>query len=408
MASYYRRDNGTYCVRVSNGMKNGKQELISTTYKPPKNHSEKEIQRGVKAFAELFEASVHSGIYVPGKRVKSEVNLFGMTVGAFAKGHYMKSIETCLSPNTVKFYNAVIEDIIIPSFGNIRLTDITAKHQQALVDYLASPGARTDKNNAKPLSASTVKRYATVFSSLMTEAQRMGYIEENPLRNGSVRFPKIKKEPVKAYSREEAAIFIEGLANETTRTRAMLMTALLLGLRRGEVVALKWEDIDWENRAIAINKSAYKKKGEPQALKAPKSVNSIREVYFSEMHKKVFLEWRAEQESERSAAGTKWNEQGFIFTNAVGNLVSLYSLTTLCSDYEERCGLRHLKFHGLRHTCGSLMVSGGADLETVKAVFGHESIRTTEQYLTPYDESKRRAADMLADIVTNKEREVAC
>lgn len=408
MASYYRRDNGTYCVRVSNGMKNSKQELISTTYKPPKNYSEKEIQRGVKAFAELFEASVHSGIYVPGKREKSALNPFGMTVEAFAKEHYYKFIETHLSPNTVKFYNAVIADIIIPSFGNIRLTDITAKHQQALVDYLAAPGARTDKGNDNPLSASTVKRYATVFSSLMTEAQHMGYIEQNPLRNGSVRFPKIKKEPVKAYSREEAAIFVEGLTGETPRTRAMLMTALLLGLRRGEVVALKWEDIDWKRRAINIDKSAYKKKGEPQALKPPKSTNSIREVYFSEMHKEVLLEWRTEQESERSAAGAKWNEQGFIFTNAVGNMFSLYSLTTLCSKYEERCGLRHLKFHGLRHTCGSLMVSGGADLETVKAVFGHESIRTTEQYLTPYDESKRRAADMLADIITNMESEVAC
>ena len=408
MASYYKRDNGTYCVRVSNGMKNGKQELISTTYKPPKNYSEKEIQRSVKAFAELFEASVHSGIYVPGKRVKTAVNPLGLTVETFAKEHYFKFIETHLSPNTVKFYNAVVEDIIIPSFGNIRLTDITAQHQQALVDYLASPGARTDKGNDNPLSAATVKRYATVFSSLMTEAQRMGYIEENPLRNGSVRFPKIKKEPVKAYSREEAAIFVDGLASESAKTRAMLMTALMLGLRRGEVVALKWEDIDFENRAITINKSAYKKKGEPQALKPPKSVNSIRDVYFSEMHKKVLLEWREEQAAERSAAGAKWDEQGFIFTNAVGNMFSLYSLTTLCSEYEERCGLRHLKFHGLRHTCGSLMVSGGADLETVKAVFGHESIRTTEQYLTAYDESKRRAADMLADIVTNKEREVAC
>ena len=214
----------------------------------------------MKAFAELFEASVHSGIYVPGKRVKTDINPLGMTVEAFAKEHYFKFIETHLSPNTVKFYNAVIADIIIPSFGNIRLTDVTAKHQQALVDYLASPGARTDKSNDEPLSAATVKRYTTVFSSLMTEAQRMGYVEGNPLRNGSVRFPKIKKEPVKAYSREEAAIFVDGLASESAKTRAMLMTALMLGLRRGEVVALKWEDIDFENRATTINKSAYKKK----------------------------------------------------------------------------------------------------------------------------------------------------
>ena len=65
---------------------------------------------------------------------------------------------------------------------------------------------------------------------------------------------------MKAYSREEAAIFVDGLASESAKTRAMLMTALMLGLRCGEVVALKWEDIDFENRATTINKSAYKKK----------------------------------------------------------------------------------------------------------------------------------------------------
>ncbi|MBQ3013931.1 MAG: hypothetical protein IJD75_02175 [Clostridia bacterium] len=71
MASYYRRTNGTYCVRVSNGCKDGKQELVSTTYKPPTGYTEKQIQRGVKEFAELFEASVHGGFYMPGKRAKT-------------------------------------------------------------------------------------------------------------------------------------------------------------------------------------------------------------------------------------------------------------------------------------------------------------------------------------------------
>ena len=87
-------------------------------------------------------------------------------------------------------------------------------------------------------------------------------------------------------------------------------------------------------------------------------------------------------------------------------MMSLYASTEICSDYEKLRGLRHLKLHGLRHTCGSLLVENGADLETVKAVFGHESIRTTEQCLTPYDASKRRAAELIANIVTNREREV--
>lgn len=406
MASYYRRKNGTYCVRVSNGWKDGKQELISATYKPPKDFTEKEIQRGVKEFAELFEASVHNGLYIPGKRNKNIINPFGMTVGTFAAEHYFKSVEGHLSPNTVTFYRSVIEDIIVPSFGKIRLTDITSRHLQALIDYLVTPGARADKDNDKPLSASTVKRYATVFSSLMTEAHRMGFVEENKLRMGAVRYPKIKKEPVRAYDRDEAAVFMEGLFDEPPRTRALLMTSLLMGLRRGEVVALKWEDIDFKNCTLSVNKSAYKEKGKPQALKAPKSQNSVRTVYFSEIYAQALIEWQTEQNDQKRIAGARWHEQGFVFTNEVGDMISLYAPTEICSDYEKRRGLRHLKLHGLRHTCGSLLVENGADLETVKAVFGHESIRTTEQYLTPYDASKRRAAELIADIVTNREREV--
>ena len=287
MASYYRRKNDTYCVRVSNGWKDGKQELISASYKPPKDFTEKEIQRGVKEFAELFEASVHNGLYIPGKRNKNVINPFGMTVGTFAAEQYLGSIEGHLSPNTLTFYRSVIEDIIVPSFGKIRLTDITSRHQQALIDYLTTPGARADKNNDKPISASTVKHYATVFSSLMSEAHRMGFVEENKLRNGTVRYPKIKKEPVRTYDRHEAAVFMEGLSDEPPRTRALLMTSLLMGLRRGEVLALKWEDIDLKNQTLSVNKSAYKEKGKPQALKAPKSQNSVRTVFFSQITARI-------------------------------------------------------------------------------------------------------------------------
>ena len=404
MASYYRRQNGTYCVRVSNGCKDGKQELISTTYKPPKGLTEKQIQRGVKEFAELFEASVHNGLYIPGKRNKNVINPFGMTVGTFATEYYFKSVEGHLSPNTITFYRSVIEDIIIPSFGKVRLTDITAQHLQELINYLMTSGSRADTSNDQPLSAATVKRYGTVFSSLMTEACRMGFVAENKLRNGAVRYPKIKKEPIRAYDRDEAIAFMEGLSNEPPRTRALLMTSLLTGLRRGEVVALKWEDIDFKNNTLSVNKSAHKSKGKPQALKIPKSQNSVRTVYFSQIYAQALLEWQAEQSAQREQAGKKWKEQGFVFTNEVGDMISLYAPTELCSDYEKRRGLRHLKLHGLRHTFGSLLLNNGVDLETVKALMGHESIRTTEQYLTPYDAAKRKAAEQISAIIFGETR----
>ena len=401
MASYYKRKNGTYCVRVSNGMKNGKQELISATYKPPVGITATQEEKEVKQVADLFEAAVHNGVYIPGMKTKStQTNAFGLTVGEFIGQHYFKRIEKKLSPNTVRFYRSIAEQFIVPSYGNLRLSDITIKHQQAFVEYLSSPGARADENDTELLSAATVKRYATVFSSVMTEACKMGFIDENKLKYGSVEYPKIVKKPIEVYNDDEARQFFDALQNEPPKIRLMLLCALLLGLRRGEIVALKWSDIDLRAHSLSVNKSVYKEKDEPQQLKAPKSQTSIRTVYFSEVLVSALEEWKAAQAEERVSAGFDWKEQDFIFTNSVGNMISLYTPSRICSKFEEKNGLHHLKFHGLRHTCGSLMASNGVDPETVKTVLGHDSIETTNLYIHPYEKNMRKAAEILGNIVT--------
>ena len=404
MASYYKRKNGTYCVRVSNGMKNGKQELISATYKPPIGITASAEAREVKQFADLFEAAVHNGMYIPGMKSDStKTNAFGMTVGEFIQNHYFKRIEAKLSPNTVRFYRMITEQFIIPSFENIRLTDITAKHLQAFIHYLSSSGSRADEENKTPLSAATVKRYATVFSSVMTEACKMGYTEENKLRKASVEYPKIFRKTLEVYNDEEVRQFFHALQKEPPQIKAMLLCALLLGLRRGEIVALQWSDIDFDKGTLSVNKSAYKNKGESQKLKPPKSQTSVRTVFFPIVFAKALNEWKAEQEIERKKAGARWKEQDFIFTNSVGDMISLYAPTEICSDFEKRHHLHHLKLHGLRHTCGSLLVGNGVDPETVKSILGHDSLETTNLYIHPYVKNMKNAADLLGKIVANGE-----
>ena len=382
-------------------MKNGKQELISATYKPPVGITAAQEEKEVKQFADLFEAAVHNGVYIPGMKTRStQTNAFGLTVGEFIGQHYFKRIEKKLSPNTVRFYHSIAEQFIVPSYGNLRLSDITIKHQQAFVEYLSSPGARADENDTEPLSAATVKRYATVFSSVMTEACKMGFIDENKLKYGSVEYPKIVKKPIEVYTDDEARQFFEALQNEPPKIRLMLLCALLLGLRRGEIVALKWSDIDLRAHSLSVNKSVYKEKGEPQQFKAPKSQTSIRTVFFSDVLVSAMEEWKEAQAEERASAGFDWKEQDFIFTNAVGDMISLYTPSRICSKFEEKNGLHHLKFHGLRHTCGSLMASNGVDPETVKTVLGHDSIETTNLYIHPYEKNMRKAAEILGNIVT--------
>ena len=406
MANCYRLKNGTYSIRVSNGKPNGKQKFVSTTYKPPEGLDIRKADKAAKEFAELFEKMVRSGMYIPNRKKKANENIeIGITLQNFVEQYYYKKVEYRFSPNTFVFYRSVIEQFILPSFGKLRIVDISSKHLQAFVDYLSAPGARFDESNSKPLSPATIKRYATVFSSVMNEAFKMGLAEKDVLHKEYVAYPKIYKQSLQAYDREEVKIFFEALEREHPKIRAMLYTSLLLGLRRGEVVGLMWSDFDFKKNCLYVTRSAYKTAGEKQSVKMPKSKSSVRTVFYSDEYAEALKLWYQQQQKDREMAKDDWNEQGFVFTNDKGEMMSIYALTRICSEHEKKCGLRHLKLHGLRHTCGSLMIQSGVDIETVRSMFGHESIRTTQQYLSSYEKSKKRAADLLIRQLTDRDED---
>ena len=152
-------------------------------------------------------------------------------------------------------------------------------------DYLASAGSRCNEENSEPLSGATVKRYATVFSSVMTEAHKMGYAEKDILHRQAIDYPRIVKPQIQAYDDDEARIFFNGLKEESPQIRALLMTSLLLGLRRGEVVGLMWSDINFK-------------------------------------------------------AGRFWNEQGFVFTNEFGNMIT--TINDLL-EFEDKANVPHIR-----------------------------------------------------------------
>lgn len=88
-------------------------------------------------------------------------------------------------------------------------------------------------------------------------------------------------------------------------------------------------------------------------------------------------------------------------------MISVYTPTRICEKFQERHGLRHLKLHGLRHTCGSLMVAAGTDPETVRDVLGHESVRTTDIYLHAFDHRKKQAAQALGYMMEGRKKREA-
>ena len=117
---------------------------------------------------------------------------------------------------------------------------------------------------------------------------------------------------------------------------------------------------------------------------------------------RILYELKIQQASDKRHSQGVWLDSGFVFTDKYGKNISLYAPTRICAEVQAKYGLRHLKLHGLRHTCGSLMVEHGVDPETVKTVLGHESLKTTNRYLHPYAESMKDASEKMERIIRGK------
>lgn len=403
MASFYRKPNGSYLIRVSDGIKNGKPYTVSKIFKPTPNVSRKEQEKEVEEFAVLFEALVHSDQYVSGVK-SNNAKKFGMTLKEFVDTHYFNRIQNQHSPNNVEFYRSVANKLILPNFGDIRLYDITADHLQGFSDFLASPHSRADENNAEPLSGATVRRYSTVFSSIINLACEMGFLKENPFHERKIYYPKIQKPRLNVYDEEESNEFFVALQNEDPKIKALLLCALVLGMRRAEMIGLKWEDVDFKKRTIDIYESAVKERGKKQDLKDTKTESSIRTLFMPECVSTALSDWKEQQAIIRKNS-KKWNEQGYIFTNEKGNAHCLDWASKKCKKVEDAHDLRYVKLHELRHTCASLMIANDIDIETVRSVLGHADISTTYHYVHPYEKNIRNATNKLEKIITTKESE---
>lgn len=161
----------------------------------------------------------------------------------------------------------------------------------------------------------------------MSEACKVGFISVHPFKNAVFDYPKQRRATVDVYDEDEVRRFVEGLQNEPLQIQGILLSALMLGLRRAEIVALKWEDVDFVKGCIRISRSAFKVKGREQSEKAPKSQKSIRTVIFPESFKDLLLRISDEQGCKR---------KGYIFSDGIGKMISLYAPTEICADFERR------------------------------------------------------------------------
>ena len=387
MASITKRGD-SYRIKVSCGYDiKGKQITKYTTWKPEPNMTAKQIEKEVQRQAVLFEEGVQKGT----------VSACGSLRLVDFIPQYIENIKNEIAVTTLENYKSIIRDLIIPSLGHLKLKDIKPLHIQKFVNALASGEYRLD-GKATPYKPATVRRYYVVLQSILHNAYRLELIASNPADSQKIRLPAMGEQTTEIYSKEELAQMLQCLDNEPLMFQVLIHLAINTGCRRGELAALEWSDINFDERSISINKSLYKIKGDPIRTKDTKTHES-RTVAVPDYCIKLLRSWQAQQAEMRLQLGTAWKGKNWVFIQNDGSVIYPTSPTLMFSDFQKKNGLPHKKFHALRHTSATLLLVSGANIKNVSARLGHAQITTTNRYVHAIEEADRMAGDTLGNIV---------
>lgn len=410
MANITKR-NGSYMITIYKGRdENGKQIKEYATFVPDPNKTEKQNQKALNKFVTELEKEVRDGKYLAGRKM-----LFSEFVELWIKDHCKEN----MAPTTYERSKKILEKDITPYFRTFKMVDIKPLNITRWLEWLKERGyyVRGKRHDYKKNS---ILRIFQVLSSALTSAMYWQIIDENPCKRVK-RPPSEKSQDVKHFTVEEAIAFLEFIKKpylvtcgrgKKSYTKENVMAfqlqvlfnlAIYGGFRRGEMIALTWNDIDFKNNSVNITKAMVELRDEgKQVIKEPKTRGSIREVVLP----KETMNLLRELKKQRKIFNIDGTDYLFIQDNgkpmhletpdhAFKKAIKRYN-----ANEENEHKLPDIPLHGLRHTCATLLISKNVDIKEVSSRLGHADATTTLNiYTHALKKRDEEAAEVLGELL---------
>lgn len=294
--------------------------------------------------------------------------------------------EEFIKEATIATYAAAVENHILPRLGSLPLSDITEQHiQTAALDWLQT--GRCD--GAGGLSERTVRGMVTLIKLSLKAAAKEGYL---PPHQYDICFPPSKtSQRIQVLGKNAQAVLMQHSYLNMNSKNLGLIFCLYTGLRIGELCALRWSDIDLENRTVSVSRTMQRiyRRGENGTgytkllITTPKTRNSVRTVPLSSLLMPVLRRMDPHDGDCYLLTGTHHHTEPRTYRDYYNRLL-------------QRLGLEHVNFHGLRHTFATRLIENGADYKTVSELLGHASVNITlNLYVHPQMEQKRKAVELI-------------
>jgi integrase len=359
----YQRSDGLWCAAVDLGIVNGKRRR-----KVIYGKTRKEVADKLKA----LHRDQSAGINIAPDQY---------TVEEFID-RWLAEVICHRRPRTRESYEGTARLHIIPHVGHHRLTKLLPEHVQSMMNALTASG----------LSPRTVEYACLVLSRALNQAVKWGYVPRNVATLAEK--PRPPKHKVRPLDDKQARALLDAVRGH--RLQALYLVALSLGLRRGEILGLRWEDINFERRMLAITGS-LQRQNKRLERSAPKTDAGNRVLPLPAQLAKALEAHRQRQDAERTKAGDTWQEYGLVFTTATGLPIEPRNLFRHFKKVLVKAKLPpETRFHDLRHSCATLLIAQGVHARVVMEILGHSQISLTMNlYGHVLEDTHRQAADKL-------------
>lgn len=283
-------------------------------------------------------------------------------------------------------YNERIRNSINPYLGDVPLKALKPLSVQQWVNTL---------RNEKGLKPKTIKNAFLNLRAALDKAVLLSMISSNPCVG--VELPKMQKYQGQYYNKEELKEMLE-IAKGTDIYLMLLLTAYV-GFRRGELIALTWDDVDFEKKVISVRNNTVLANGDV-ITKQPKSVAGIRDITISENILKELKKARNEYKKRKLAMGRDFVDSNLVICRENGKGYRPDSITQKWRRFVVSNNLKEIRFHDLRHSCATAMIEAGIDPKTVQQRLGHADISVTMNiYAHCTKTMDEKAAEMMDNVL---------
>lgn len=328
-------------------------------------HSRKEVAEKLQAIQQL----ARENRLIPDQRAK---------LGPFLRQWLEQVAKPKLRHSTYTSYASIVEQHLVPGLGYIALAKLTPADVQGFLN----------RKQASGLSPRRVQYIHAVLRNALKTAERWGMVSRNVAT--LVDTPRITRHEITPLTPEQAKLLIETSAED--RHRALWITALGTGLRLGELLGLRWEDVDLDAGRMRVRYSLASVDGE-LVLQEPKTDRSRRTLVLPEVVTSALRAHRTRQKADRLLAGSRWTDSGHVFATMLGKPHHAATITRCFQDALDRAELPDVRFHDLRHSAATFLLAQGMTLEDVKNQLGHSTIvLTSNTYGHVLEQRKRQVA----------------